>query len=987
MSQELATRKLGDLDHAATLPCAEGAEAMPYGGTIGRYLVLSLLGQGGMGIVYEAYDPVLDRRIAVKRLREATGEDASAGRARMHREAQALARLSHPNVITVHDVSEYEGAMYIAMELVQGTTMRDWQAGRGWREIISGYAAAGRGLAAAHAAGLIHRDFKPDNVLVGTDGRVRVTDFGLARLARDAPAQLVHASPSQLSGNLTAAGTVVGTPSYMAPEQIDGEAVDERSDQCGWCIALWEAIYGAQPFVGGNLALRSAAMKSDIPRPPASTRVPRAVARILLRGLRAAPAKRWPSMDALLGELDRAMSSRRIAIAGAAVVAACLVVAVFAVGRRSGEVQRGCAAAGAPAGELWSAAVEHDLARGFAATGAPFAADAVVALGRTIAGWQDRWQRAAVESCEATRVHGTQSAATLDLRTACLMRTRDQLRTTIAALGHTDRKGVESTASLALPDLDACNDVAALAGAAPPPRDPRLRLVIEAELSALERVMKGSVAIDRAQAMIPAVERQIAAAIRLGWLPLVARARRDLETLQFQLGKGKPARQTLLAAAADASAAGDADALVEIYLALVEVEARLTSEFELGDGFAQLAGGTLARLGPRPAKQAAVAHARGLVAQRAGRAKDARDAYTAELALAVALGPHDELRALIDLGLADSDLGELAAAQRELGRAFTLARAELGAQHPRVAQIQHNLGVVAFRQGRYADADQLFRDALAVRAAAYGVDSVDYAMTMQALGNVEITEDRVDDARAHFAQAIRILEARLGPDHPDVANAYNDIGGTYHRAGLYALALANARRVLALREKALGPDHPDVAESLVNLAIEAKNLEQWDAIDPSYRRALAIYAKALGPGSFEAGITYINLGEAKRAQGALDAAADAYAQAQQILAARLGEAHPVLAHVWNGIGQLALARGHLDAAVPLLERAVAMRAHDHTDATDLAESRFALATAIAATDRARATQLAASARDAYRGAGPGYARRLAAVEAWLAHHG
>jgi tetratricopeptide (TPR) repeat protein len=193
--------------------------------------------------------------------------------------------------------------------------------------------------------------------------------------------------------------------------------------------------------------------------------------------------------------------------------------------------------------------------------------------------------------------------------------------------------------------------------------------------------------------------------------------------------------------------------------------------------------------------------------------------------------------------------------------------------------------------------------------------------------------------------------------------------------------------VLALREKALGPDHPDVGQSLVNLAIESKNLGQWEPVEPSYRRALAIFSKAYGAASFEVGITYLNLGEARRVHGELDAAGEAYERAREILAGKLGETHPMLAHVWNGVGQLELARGHLDAARPLLERAVAMRAHDQTDATDLAESRFALARAIAGIDRARAVGLATEARDAYRTAGPGYAKRLAAVEAWLAHPG
>src|SRR3954471_10727302 len=157
MGDESSTRKMGIFDLAATLPSSPaGSPELPFGGTIGRYLVLGVLGRGGMGIVYEAYDPVLDRRIAVKLLGDVVDDDASSGRARMQREAQALARLSHPNVITVHDVSEHAGAMYIAMELVQGTTLREWQRGRGWREVVAMYGVAGRGLAAAHAAGLIH---------------------------------------------------------------------------------------------------------------------------------------------------------------------------------------------------------------------------------------------------------------------------------------------------------------------------------------------------------------------------------------------------------------------------------------------------------------------------------------------------------------------------------------------------------------------------------------------------------------------------------------------------------------------------------------------------------------------------------------------------------------------------------------------------------------------------------------------------------------
>jgi len=976
---------MGPVERAATLPAGEPApDEVAFGSRIGRYLVLNVLGRGGMGVVYEAYDPVLDRRIAVKRLREATDDGASEGRTRMQREAQALARLSHPNVITVHDVSEYAGAMYIAMELVQGKTLRDWQVGRGWREVLAAYCAAARGLGAAHAAGLVHRDFKPENVLVGDDGRVRVTDFGLARLTGAAPEAPVAGSPGTFAEQLTAAGTVMGTPSYMAPEQIDGEPVDERTDQFAWCIAAWEAIYCAQPFITGNLAVRSAAMKTDTPRPPASTRVPRSIARVLLRGLLPEPARRWPTMQALLGELERATTSRTAAIAVTGLVAVGVVAAVFAVGRHSGEAALTCSAAGAPVGELWTPAVERELGRAFMATGAPFASDALAALGRAATAWRARWQRIATESCEATRIQGIQTPATLDLRTACLLRARDRLGGVLAGLARPERKTVEAAASLALPDLDACSDVAALAGALPPPRDPVVRTAIEGQLDRLEQALEHSPKIERVKQLVPEVEAELDAAGKLGWVPLVARARRLRARLSFELGNGKSARSTLVAAAGDAAAANDPDLLVEIYTELAEVEARLTSEFALGESWIKLASGTLSHLGPRPKKQLEVAHVRGLVAQRAGRPDEAHDAYTAALAIARTLGPLEELGELIDLGLLDSERGDLVTARGYLERALELARRELGDKHPRIATIQHDLGTVAFRQGNYAEAERLFRAALALRMAAYGDDDVNVALTFEAIGNTLVLQDRVDEARASFQRAISLLEARLGPDHPDVASAYNDIGATYHRAGLYELALANSQRVLAMREKALGPDHPDVAQSLVNLAIEAKNLERWDLIEPSYQRALAIFDRAFGPGSFEVGITYLNLGEARRARGALDAAGEAYDHGRRVLSAKLGADHPLLAHIWNGLGQLELARGHLDAARPLLERAVAVRVREGGDATDVAESRFALAIAIAATDRARAGTLATQARDVYRTAGKGYAKRLAAVEAWLA---
>ncbi len=236
----------------APRPRDPSAEALERGAAVGRYVILDRIGAGGMGVVYAAYDPELDRRVALKLLR--TDRFAAPGHLRLLREAKALARLTHPNVVAVHDAGTFGDQVFVAMELVEGETLRQWlEAGaRSWREVLDRLLAAGRGLAAAHAAGLVHRDFKPENVLLGRDGRVRVVDFGLAKALADAAEEpAAPDSGGELASPLTEWGAVLGTPAYMAPEQIRGIAADARSDQFSFCVALYEALYGERPFGKG----------------------------------------------------------------------------------------------------------------------------------------------------------------------------------------------------------------------------------------------------------------------------------------------------------------------------------------------------------------------------------------------------------------------------------------------------------------------------------------------------------------------------------------------------------------------------------------------------------------------------------------------------------------------------------------------------------------------------------------------------------------
>ena len=286
---------------------------LPRGSSVDRYVVLEQVGAGSAGAVYAAYDPDLDRRVALKLLRtpadggdgDASQEGEDGRRAILLREARAMARLSHPNVVTVHDVGLAGGAIFVAMEFVAGHTLREWWEARErtWGEIRDVFLAAGRGLAAAHRAGLVHRDFKPDNVLIGgDDGRVLVTDFGLARLLEQVGEDEAIAAPTAEPGALrmTRTGAIIGTPAYMAPEQLRGGAADALSDQFSFCVAMFEAIHGQRPFDGGSLEELRDAVVEGRRRPVAPRKgLPAAVPRALERGLAAEPAERFASMEDL----------------------------------------------------------------------------------------------------------------------------------------------------------------------------------------------------------------------------------------------------------------------------------------------------------------------------------------------------------------------------------------------------------------------------------------------------------------------------------------------------------------------------------------------------------------------------------------------------------------------------------------------------------------------------------------------------------------
>ena len=481
------------------------------GARIGRFIVLGSLGAGGMGSVVRAYDETLDRQVAVKLMHSGVRKDHGH---RMLREAQALARLSHPNVVQVYEVGQFGKQLFIAMELVAGRTLDDWQSDRpSWRQCLDVYLQAGRGLAAAHAAGMIHRDFKPSNCILDAAGRVRVLDFGLARgsgLAEEPPEpepeppsdegppglssdSMPSAGRSSTSGvtnsvlekKLTVTGSVLGTVAYMAPEQMGGGETDARADQFSFCVSLYEALFGQRPFSKNPTAvlIRMAKGTRVAPAPPPpGRRVPRWLVRALARGLSAAPDDRWPSMHALIEALEHRRRRRSLGwvLAGTAVLGGGLRAIWPQQPPPPAAPPSPCRSADAPVNAAWSDRERQRVETALTTIDRPWASDVAQSVRTKLDGYAQGLAFAYHEACTATRIDNRETVEDLELRDACLDERVSDLTQRIALLRRADADVAEHAVELvvALPDLEPCADVEGLrqrADAAPvratrPPR-------------------------------------------------------------------------------------------------------------------------------------------------------------------------------------------------------------------------------------------------------------------------------------------------------------------------------------------------------------------------------------------------------------------------------------------------------------------------------------------------------------------------------------
>jgi serine/threonine protein kinase len=504
---------------------------------LGRFVLLQRLGTGGMGVVYSAYDPELDRRVALKLLHPRSGDEASPAHKRLVREARALAHLSHPNVVPVHDVCVLDGKVALVMELVAGRTLRAWQQGarpRTVRDVLDVYVQAARGLAAAHAAGIVHRDFKPDNAIIGDDGRVRVVDFGLAQDrsgGRDREAQgsalaLSAVGTTALDNTVTAPGARVGTPSYMAPEQFAGEEVGPAADQFAFCVALYEALCGERPFDGASLEETIANVRAGRLRPlPKNRRVPAWVHAVICRGLAARPADRHPSMSALIAVLSRDPGrTRRRVLVGLAFTLLATVTTFALTNRSSTAAVEPCAGDHDLVAKVWNQSLRTAITSALQSTGRAYAASIEDPLLEQLDKYAEEWERKHHEVC-VTHERKQQLDIVFERRTSCLDDRLHALENTINVLGQIDTESLPNAmqAVQSLPSLRLCDDVNALAAEVPPPKNSALA----ADVSALRARLAQARALEtmgRYPATVALATDVVREAERLDYEPVLAEA-------------------------------------------------------------------------------------------------------------------------------------------------------------------------------------------------------------------------------------------------------------------------------------------------------------------------------------------------------------------------------------------------------------------------------------------------------------------------------
>jgi serine/threonine protein kinase/Tfp pilus assembly protein PilF len=872
---------------------------------IDRYIVGQRIGKGAMGEIYSAIDTELKRKVALKVLKDSGGPRQGIEKLRsgIEREARALARLAHPNVVTVFDVGTSNERVFVSMEYVSGLTVKQWLAKRspGWKEILAVFLQAGRGLAAAHEAGVVHRDFKPSNVMVGNDGRVRVLDFGVA-LIPDSEPEAAQAAASDMPA---AKRFAVGTPAYTAPELLRGIKASADSDQFSFCAALFEALYGERPFAGRTLAdYQDQAQSGEVREPPPGSNVPVWLHRIVLRGLQPNPTARYSSMADLLRALENdpvARWRRWLIRAAGAALAIIAVTASYRLWQQQSQLFE--------SGEIrlegvWDEQRRQDIRSAFANSGKNFSSVTYATVESILDTYADEWLVQYSRTCEATgRVKG-KSDPVLMQRLACLDDRLAELGALTSRLAQADAELVSLVVEAAsrLSRVSRCADAnILLMGVIESPGDK--------ERSQEIRALRDQLAEVRASYVL----------------------KRDTESLSL-------ARSALERATALAEPVLEAESklfMAKVLLlsgkAGVEETRRLCYEC----------------IWAAEAKRADV-----LVAQ-------------AWAVIVSTLNPKDseaEINRLINFAVA---------AHERVGESADLK-----------AELYSCLASAYNRLGRYEDSNKYYRQAVGLAEKVGGTESLGHVSNLNDLAVSYIRLGRYAEAVPLLQQTLALKERLIGIEHERALSTIINLGISHAAIGDYDSAAASYEKALAVATRS---HNPYLIGKIHNLfgTLEWRR-KRYQASLQHLLKSLEILRQVNGKRQVSNAVTLNNIAELYETIGSFDLALEHYSLALEIEEETLEMEHPYLAYPLTGIGRIYLERKEPQKALPALERAVAIRKRSNCRPVDLADSRFALARALAETgETKRSMVLARQAREGFIEAGNDGSEQLGEVDKLL----
>ena len=876
----------------------------------GRYVLLEELGAGGMGVVRRAFDRELRREVALKFLRlghRARGVDE----ARLSREARTLAQLSHPHIVEIYDVQSDQDAFFVAMELVSGGSVREWLAAeaRPWSSILDVFLQAADGLIAAHEAGLVHRDVKPSNLMLGDDGRVRVVDFGIARHTGTGsePSAVSSEAATPIGGTdeaLTRPGMVLGTPGYVAPEQLGGRGVDARSDQFAWCVSLYEALHGRRPYSNFEIRALADGESASVPAGPGEARrtpVPAWLHAVLVRGLAADPKERWPSMAALVDAIAAGRRRRRrwpVVALGLGASVAGLVGWMMLT-----RAPVGCAREAAAMVDSWNDQWATRVREAFAATEVPYAEVAAQRVHDGVDRYVRGWTRAHAEVCATDRTAPSSASdrAHAKRRLRCLAEHRVAVSALVDVLVAADAEVVRrsSQAVAALPRFDTCQ------GRGPDGHESARHPKVVAAIARAAALVDAG----RVHAGLQAAEQALAAAEAIGAPRLVHRARREYGVALHHVDRFDEAVDVLSEAYFEAVRLDDPLAAATTAAELVMVTGERMARPDDALSWARHARALVEASDLGPAIEVRLLQVEAIAHRSAGQRREAIRLGRESLARFEILpdaDPVDVAWTHNNLGIALQEDEQHEAALAEHEHARRLLEGSLGPVHPDLSVVLNGIGGDLLGLGRLDDAREAFANSLAVREAAFGPDHLDVAASHNNLGVVLVELSRFDEASEHYRHALRIHEARGRDGHWTIADLRYNLGFVELRRGDHVLAVEAFGEALDAYERAYGPSHPNVAEAANALAVALEGVARYEEARALHRRALRIRESALGADSADYAASVYNLGlnglksgdfalaerELVRARALADALGDAdrVAEAETELArARRGE--------------------------------------------------------------------------------------------------